>query len=80
MNGEARMRAPLYGPSAAELRRQLPDLGDGLRAQCIELHNAPSPERCERLALNLDGARRAVLQLAETMRHEQRGAPSNGET
>lgn len=44
------------------LRRQLVDLGDGLQAQCHELHRVPTPERCERLACSLEGARRMVME------------------
>lgn len=44
------------------LRRQLVDLGDGLQAQCHDLYRFPTPERCERLASSLEGARRLVMQ------------------
>lgn len=61
------MNSPAYVPKLEDLRRQLPDLGDGLQAQCHELYAAPTPERCERLALNLEGARRAILTLRERL-------------
>jgi len=61
------MNAPIFQPDPEALRRQLPDLGDGLSAQCHELHTKPTAERCERLALNLEGARRAVLTLRERL-------------
>lgn len=49
----------LYGnpaPSFEELRRTLPDLGDGLAAQFADLERDFTPERAERLLHNLAGA------------------------
>lgn len=66
------MRA-LYGkaaPSFEDLRRTLPDLGDGLHAQLQALYDTPSESACEQLAANLDGARRFVLRLADAMHKE----------
>jgi hypothetical protein len=59
--------APIYQPDPETIRRQLPDLGDGLQAQCHDLYRDPHPERCERLALNFEGARRAVLELRQLL-------------
>lgn len=67
------MNAPAYVPQLEDLRRQLPDLGDGLQAQCHELYAHPTPERCERVAVNLEGARRAVLTLRERLLAEGEG-------
>lgn len=69
----AAMYAAQYGPSVEELRRSLPDIGDGLQAQLHELYASPDPTAAEQLAANLDGARRAVLRLAEAIRREGRG-------
>lgn len=49
------------------LRRQLPEIGEGLAAQLAELANRPSPDRCELLARNLDGARSAVMRYRERL-------------
>lgn len=57
-------------PTFEELRRTLPDLGDGLHAQLQALHDTPSESACEQLAANLDGARRFVLRLADAMHKE----------
>ncbi|MGY0611708.1 hypothetical protein [Luteimonas sp. A501] len=62
--------ARLYGMDSDALRRNLPDLGDGLHAQLVALHDAPSQSACEHLASNLEGARRYVLRLAEAIRTE----------
>lgn len=53
----------LYKPDHATPRTDLQDLVDGLQAQLIALSEDPSPQRCEAVACNLDGARRAVLRL-----------------
>lgn len=55
---------------AEALRRQLVDLGDGLQAQCHELHRLPTPERCERLACSLEGARRMVMEYRQRIMGE----------
>lgn len=70
------MNAPIFAPAAEDLRRQLPDLGEGLASQCAELHGAPTAERAERFAHNLAGAHRLALALrerllAEDVRHER---------
>jgi hypothetical protein len=69
----AAIHAALYGPSADELRRSLPEIGDGLQAQLHDIYFRPEPAAAEHLAANLDGARRAVLRLAEAIRREGRG-------
>jgi hypothetical protein len=40
-------------PHAHELRAALPDLADMLAAQLHELHKDPSPDRCERMTVQL---------------------------
>ena len=53
----------LYKPDPALPRADLQDLADGLQAQLIALSEDPSPDKCETVACNLDGARRAILRL-----------------
>lgn len=65
--------AALYAPTAEELRRSLPDVGDGLQGQLHELSARPSPDRCEQLARNLEGARLSVLRLREALLREGTG-------
>ncbi len=68
--------AALYGqpqPQVEPLRRQLPEIGSGLHAQFEQLHLRPSPDAAERLALNLDAARLAVLRLREALLREIEG-------
>ena len=45
----------------------LPDVAEAIHAQMIELHKRPCPAAAERLAYNLDGARRMVLQVRADM-------------
>lgn len=59
-----------HGPSAAQQAAMLPDLGDSLAAQLAELARDPEPWKCERLAVNLEGARQAVMRLRETVMAE----------
>lgn|GEM_PF-4373548 len=53
----------LYKPAHALPAADLLDLAEGLSAQLTALSADPSPDRCETVAANLDGARRAVLRL-----------------
>lgn len=62
--------AALYGPQSAQLASSLPDVGEGLAAQLTELGHRPTVEGAEQLAANLDGARRAVLRLRESLIRE----------
>jgi len=63
----ARLHAAAYAPGADDLRRQFADLGEGLAAQCAEIQRAPTAERCERFALNCEGARRTALMLRQAL-------------
>lgn len=54
------------------LRRQLPDIGDGLAAAFATLHRAPEPHSCEELATRLQGAARHVLALRQGLMEEER--------
>lgn len=66
--GEAQTAyASLYAPSAESLRLSLPEIGEGLAAQLVELHKRPSAAAAEQVAANLDGARRAVLRYRERL-------------
>ena len=57
----------VQGPSAAQQASMLPDLGEGLSAQLAQLARDPEPWRCEQMAVNLEGARMAVLRLREKL-------------
>lgn len=72
MNGrdEVQRLALLYGPRcdtrdviAADLRRQLVDMGDGLAGQMAELERDFTRERAERVLQNLAGASAHVRRL-----------------
>jgi hypothetical protein len=65
--------ASLYSPSADDMRRSLPEIGDGLHAQLHELYVHPTAWGAEQLAANLSGAQRACLRLAEAIRREGLG-------
>lgn len=64
--------AALYGPSCEELRRTLPDIGEHLQHAFGDLHACPTPHDADRLAVELDGARRAVLRFRERLLAEER--------
>ena len=67
------MIGPVYVPMLEDLRRQLPDLAEGLSAQLGELYARPRADAAERLAANLDGARRLMLTLRERLLEEGEG-------
>ena len=64
------MNAPIYKPAAESLRLSLPDIGERLSAQLIELHKRPDTSKAEMLAIALDGARRHVLAYRERLSAE----------
>ena len=57
----------LYGPTPQQQASALPDMAAGLVAQLETLARDPSPWACEQMAVNLEGARRAVLRLRESL-------------
>lgn len=57
----------LYKPTPAVPVADLQDMADGLQAQIVTLSADPTPERCETVAANLDGARRAILRLRASL-------------
>lgn len=59
-----------YEPSADDLRRLLPDLSERTAAQLLELFRSPTPERAERLAIELEGARTLALKLRQALMRE----------
>lgn len=63
----------MNGPDADTLRRGLADIGEGIAAQMAALEAMATPERAERCAYNLDGARIAVLRLRESLIREGTG-------
>lgn len=63
----------LYGPSADQLTSGLPEIGEGLQTQLVELWRDPTPERCEAVAANLGGARGSVLRLRDALLRERGG-------
>jgi hypothetical protein len=64
--------AALYGPSSEELRRSLAGIGDHLQQALEELHTRPSPDAADRLSIELEGARRAVVRFRERLLAEER--------
>jgi hypothetical protein len=55
------------------LRRSLPEIGEHLAAQMVELYNNPTPERCERMATALEGVKRHTLNLRALLQREAAG-------
>lgn len=62
--------ARLYGPDAESQRQSLLDIADGLHTQISALYASPSVADAVAVASNLDGAQRALMRYAETMRRE----------
>ncbi len=61
----------MSGPAVSSVAGALPEIGDGLNCQLVELWRHPTIERCEAVAANLGGARMAVLRLKEALTIEQ---------
>lgn len=55
------------------LRRSLPEIGEHLAAQLVELYHRPTPERCERMATALEGVKRHTLNLRTLLQREAAG-------
>lgn len=60
----------LYRPTTVIPHADLHDLADGIQAQLVALSDDPTPERCETVAANLEGARKAVLKPREIVMAE----------
>lgn len=71
MSGPVEYLGGLYGPTTEQQATTLPDIGNGLSAQLESLSRDPTPWACEVMAANLEGARRAVLRLRESLMREQ---------
>lgn len=69
MSGEAaaRLYATQYQPSAEDLRRALPEVGRRTEVQLVELHGDITPERCERMLIELEGVRQLVSRLRQAI-------------
>jgi hypothetical protein len=74
---EIAARRSLYAVRAADLLPSLPDIGSSVGAQLCDLKRLPSPERAERLAIELEGIRRHVLRLREMLIAEAAGGTPN---
>jgi hypothetical protein len=63
----------LYRPAPPLPRAQLQDLADSLQAQLVRLSEDPTPDLCETVARNLDGARQAILRMRQSLLEAGRG-------
>ena len=63
----------LAQPDSSMLLGALPDVANHLQAQLLELHKLPTPERCERMATELEGIRRHVLNIRAALQREAVG-------
>lgn len=66
----ARQQAQL---DSAFLLRALPEVADHIQAQLVELHRHPTPERAERMATEIEGIRRHVLNIRTALQREAAG-------
>ena len=58
-------------------RKHLPDVGSALESACMALYAHPSVEQANALAIQLEGARRFALTLAEVIGQEVNNAKSD---
>ena len=65
--------ARLYGPSAEEIRRSLPEHGDAIQGQLHELSTRPSVERVDIAVRNLDGLATLLRRYRERLQSEGAG-------
>lgn len=70
---EITARRSLYATTSADLLQPLPEIGASLDAQLSELARFPSPERCERLGIELEGVRRHLAKIREQLQREAAG-------
>ena len=73
MNAAVALLRGLYGQPTYVLLRQLVDVAERLHGQILEMERFPTVERAEQLAIELDGARRHVLQIRQAMQNEAIG-------
>lgn len=64
-------RRCLYGPTAAELSKHLPDAGDAIAASLEHLCRGPSRDGCERMLIKLEGLKRQVRELQLALQREE---------
>lgn len=64
--------ALLYATPADDLRRQLPEVADGLSAALATLSRAPTPDAAELAAIRLEGAKGLCLRLSAALQREAR--------
>lgn len=60
-------------PDSAFMLRALPEVANHLQAQLLQLHELPTPERCERMSTELEGIRRHVLNIRAALQREAVG-------
>jgi hypothetical protein len=61
-----------HSRSSVELSHHLPDVADRLHSQIHELVREPTPERAERLCVELEGTKRFILRIREALVREAR--------
>lgn len=54
-----------YARSLEQMRLALPEHGESLHAQLVELHKRPTAEKAETMARNLEAVRLEVMRLRE---------------
>lgn len=66
----ARAYSALYGPTAAELCKHLPDAAEAIPAAMQTLCRDPNFDGCERMLLKLEGLKRQVRELHLALQRE----------
>ena len=70
---EIAARRSLYATTSADLLQLVPEIGSSVDAQLSELARFPSPERCERICIELEGVRRHIAKIREQLQREAAG-------
>lgn len=64
------MNEPTENIVVSYIRQQLPDIGQGVAGQMVDLARNATAERCDNLLLNLRGCQNTVLRLREALERE----------
>ena len=75
---EIAARNSVFLTASHDQLKPLPGVGESVLAQMVDLHQRPTPERCERLAMELEGIRRYLFRIREAMQREAAGGSAIG--
>lgn len=67
---EIAARRSLYATTSAELLKPIEAIAESVKLQLLEFHVNPTEGKAEHLAIELDGIRRHILRIRETLQRE----------